>query len=143
VNDVVRGALTLMKYKLRDTIVHHDLGPVRNVTGDLGKMEQVIINILSNAVDAMPEGGNISIITEQQGDVVRMRISDTGDGIPQENLSRVFDPFFTTKETGTGTGLGLSICYGIVKQHQGTIEINSIVEQGTTVTVHLPAGGVS
>jgi signal transduction histidine kinase len=143
VNDVVRGALTLMKYKLRDTIIHHDLGPVRDVTGDLGKMEQVIINILSNASDAMPDGGNISIITEQRGGVVRMRISDTGAGIPPENLSRVFDPFFTTKETGTGTGLGLSICYGIVKQHRGTIEINSIGQRGTTVTIHLPAGGAS
>jgi signal transduction histidine kinase len=143
VNDVVRGALTLMKYKLRDTIVHHDLGPVREVTGDLGKMEQVIINILSNAADAMPEGGNISITTEQQGDEARLRISDTGSGIPPENLSRVFDPFFTTKETGTGTGLGLSICYGIVKQHRGTIEITSGVEKGTTVTIQLPAGGAS
>ncbi len=143
VNDVARGALTLMKYKLRDTVIHHDLGPVREVTGDLGKMEQVFINILSNAVDAMPEGGDIFITTEQQGDEVRIRISDTGAGIPPENLSRVFDPFFTTKETGTGTGLGLSICYGIVKQHRGTIEINSIVEKGTTVTIHLPAGGAS
>ncbi len=143
VNDVVRGALTLMKFKLRETIIHHDLGPVRDVTGDLGKMEQVIINILSNAKDAMPEGGNISITTEQRGDDVQMRISDTGVGIPPENLSRVFDPFFTTKETGTGTGLGLSICYGIVKQHRGTIEINSMVEKGTTVTIHLPAGGAS
>jgi signal transduction histidine kinase len=143
VNDVVRGALTLMKYKLQDTIISHDLGPVREVTGDLVKMEQVIINILSNAKDAMPEGGNISISTEQRADEVRIRISDTGTGIPPENLSRVFDPFFTTKETGTGTGLGLSICYGIVKQHRGTIEINSIVEKGTTVTVHLPAGGAS
>ncbi len=143
VNDVVRGAMTLMKYKLRDAIIHHDLGPVREVTGDLGKMEQVIINILSNSTDAMPEGGNISITTEQRVDDVRIRISDTGVGIPPENLPRVFDPFFTTKETGTGTGLGLSICYGIVKQHRGKIEITSEVGKGTTVTVHLPVGGTS
>lgn len=142
-NDVVRGALTLMKYKLRDIVIHHDLGPVRDVTGDLGKMEQVFINILSNATDAMPEGGDIFITTEQRGDEVQIRISDTGAGIPPENLSRVFDPFFTTKETGSGTGLGLSICYGIVKQHRGTLEISSTGGKGTTVTVRLPAGGAS
>lgn len=143
VNDVVRGALTLMKYRLRAAVIHHDLGPVREVKGDLGKMEQVFINILSNAADAMPEGGDIFTTTEQQGDEVRIRISDTGAGIPPENLSRVFDPFFTTKETGTGTGLGLSICYGIVQQHRGTIEISSAGGKGTTVTVRLPTGGAS
>ncbi|MCK9420728.1 MAG: ATP-binding protein [Nitrospirae bacterium] len=143
VNDVVRGALTLMKYRLRDTVIHHDLGPVREVTGDLSKMEQVFINLLSNAADAMPEGGDIFITTGLQGDDVEIRISDTGSGIPPENLSRVFDPFFTTKETGSGTGLGLSICYGIVKQHRGTIEIDSTGGKGTTVTVRLPAGGAS
>jgi two-component system NtrC family sensor kinase len=143
VNDVVRGALTLMKYRLRDTVVHHDLGPVREVTGDMGKMEQVFINLLSNAADAMPEGGDIFITTEQKGDDVQIRITDTGNGISPENLSRVFDPFFTTKEPGSGTGLGLSICYGIVKQHRGTIEISSSGKKGTTVTIQLPAGGAS
>ena len=143
VNDVVRGALTLMKFRLRDIIIHHDLGATREVSGDLGKIEQVFINLLSNAVDAMPEGGDIFIATGQQGDEVQIRISDTGPGISPENLSRVFDPFFTTKEAGSGTGLGLSICYGIVKQHGGTIELSSTEGKGTTVTVHLPAGGAS
>lgn len=140
VNDVVRGALTLMKYRLRDIVIHLDLGKVRAVNGDLGKMEQVFINLLSNAVDAMPEGGDMFITTEQLGDEVRIRISDTGAGIPPENLPRVFDPFFTTKETGSGTGLGLSICYGIVKQHRGTIELSSTEGKGTNVAVCFPAG---
>ena len=108
------------------------------MTGEPGKLEQVFINVLSNAAEAMPGGGRISIVSCQQNGAVLVRISDTGSGIPEEQLSRVFDPFFTTKEIGTGTGLGLSLCYGIIKQHDGTIEISSTPEKGTTVTIQIP-----
>jgi signal transduction histidine kinase len=138
VNRVVRGALTLLEYKIKNIAVKQDLTEVPDVMGDAGKLEQVIINILSNAVEAMPGGGAITIETARSGAHVRIRIRDSGAGIPETHLSRVFDPFFTTKETGRGTGLGLSISYGIIKDHHGTIEVDSTGRQGTTVTILVP-----
>ncbi len=138
IETVIKGALTLMQYKLSAIRVQQDLTPVSDIMGDPGKLEQVFINILANSLEAMPEGGAISVSTSQKGDFIRVRISDTGGGIAAENVSRVFDPFFTTKEIGKGTGLGLSICYGIIKQHQGTISISSTTGEGTTVSIRLP-----
>lgn len=138
VNSVVQGALTLLQYKLGTVTVLRDLGLVPDIMGDPGKLQQVFINVLANSVEAMPAGGTISIATAAQGRTVVARISDTGSGIDPENVSRVFDPFFTTKEIGTGTGLGLSICYGIIRQHNGSIEVDSAPGRGTTLTVKLP-----
>lgn len=137
-NSVVRAAMTLLQYKVKNILVKQDLAEVPDVMADAGKLEQVFINILSNAVEAMPGGGTITIETARVGAGVRVRIQDTGGGIPEKNLSRVFDPFFTTKETGRGTGLGLSICYGIIKDHHGTIDVTSVMEKGTTVTITIP-----
>jgi signal transduction histidine kinase len=137
-NSIVRGALTLLQYKLKNILVKQDLANVSEVLGDAGKLEQVIINILSNAVEAMPQGGTISIATSRSKAGVRVRIEDTGPGIPEGNLTRVFDPFFTTKEPGAGTGLGLSICYGIIKDHHGTIDVSSMNGKGTMVTITIP-----
>ena len=106
--------------------------------GDGGKLEQVFINILSNSLEAMPDGGRIFISSSQKNGWIEVRVTDTGLGITRENLSRVFDPFFTTKEIGSGTGLGLSICYGIITQHHGHIELSSIVGKGTTATIKIP-----
>jgi two-component system NtrC family sensor kinase len=95
------------------------------------------MNLLVNAAQAIPDRGTITITTSSKDDLVRIAVSDTGMGIPQENLPKVFDPGFTTKGVGVGTGLGLSICYRIIEQHQGRIEVESS-NQGTTFTVVLP-----
>jgi signal transduction histidine kinase len=141
INTVIRRMLTLMQCKLSTFTVLQELGPVPDIMGDPGKLEQVFINILSNSIEAMPDGGTISISTAVLGDIVTTRITDTGTGIESENLSRIFDPFFSTKEVGIGTGLGLSICYGIIKQHGGNIEVVSTLGKGTTLTVKLPIKG--
>jgi two-component system NtrC family sensor kinase len=105
-------------------------------------LEQVFLNILRNAIDAMPAGGRLSVamgVLEQGAErLFEVRISDTGAGIPPENLPKIFDPFFTTKEVGKGTGLGLSVSYGIVRAHGGVIEVQSEVGKGSTFTVVLP-----
>nr|WP_284694518.1 ATP-binding protein [Geomonas sp. Red32] len=136
---VVQAALTLMSYQLRGITVVKKLPPgLPEVMGDQGKLEQVFINILDNAVRAMPGGGTITLSASHKGSLAEIAIADTGVGIEQENLSRAFDPFFTTRELGDGTGLGLSICYGIIRQHGGSLEIASAVGRGTTLTVRLP-----
>jgi two-component system NtrC family sensor kinase len=138
VNTVINGSLTLLEYKLKNIDLVQDLAPLPEIMGDRGKLEQVFINIISNSLEAMPEGGKITLSSSQKNGMIQVRVADTGPGIAEENQSRVFDPFFTTKEIGSGTGLGLSICYGIIKQHHGRIEISSIVGRGTVVTVKIP-----
>ena len=102
------------------------------------QLNQVFMNLLVNAAQAIEAHGVISIETESDDDWVRVRISDTGAGIAPENLKRIFDPFFTTKPVGKGTGLGLSLSYGIVKRHGGKIEVQSELGVGTTFTVCIP-----
>jgi signal transduction histidine kinase len=96
------------------------------------------MNILVNAAQAIEKSGEITIETESKNGAVEVRISDTGSGIPKENLTRIFDPFFTTKEVGKGTGLGMNIAYNIIKKHNGTITVDSKVGEGTTFTIRLP-----
>jgi signal transduction histidine kinase len=139
INAIIQGSLTLLGYRLKNIDLRQDLTPVPAVMGDRGKLEQVFINILSNSLEAMPEGGRLTVASSEKNGLIEVRLSDTGTGIAEENLPRIFDPFFTTKEIGEGTGLGLSICYGIIKQHGGEIEISSTERQGTTVVVTLPA----
>ncbi len=109
------------------------------IYGNVGEIEQVFLNLLINAQQAMPEGGRIDIELAFDGQTTTARIRDTGEGIPQENLSRVFDPFFTTREGEGGTGLGLSIIYGIIENHHGTIGVESRSGEGTTFTLQFPA----
>ena len=124
------------------------------IYGDVGMLEQVLMNLVVNARDAMPAGGNLTIATgveavdEKQtaqnpgaspGLHVWLAVSDTGSGIARENLPRIFEPFFTTKEVGKGTGLGLATVYGIVQQHHGWITVTSEVNKGTTFQIHFPA----
>jgi two-component system NtrC family sensor kinase len=139
INEAIARALVWMDHQLGRVVVEQDLAPVPEVMGDRLKLEQVFINVLSNALEAMPEGGRLSIATVSNEGMVEVRISDTGTGIAEENLSKVFDPFFTTKEVGSGTGLGLYLCYGIIRQHCGLIDISSSVGQGTTVSISIPA----
>lgn len=101
------------------------------------QIQQVIVNLCSNAVDAMPDGGSITIITKKVGEQIAIEISDTGSGMTEEVMKHIFEPFFTTKEAGKGTGLGLSLCYEIIKKHNGVIEVESKVGEGTTFRVKL------
>jgi signal transduction histidine kinase/FixJ family two-component response regulator len=102
------------------------------------QINQVFMNILVNAAQAIEKSGEITIETEVKEDAVEVRISDTGCGIPKENLTRIFDPFFTTKDVGKGTGLGMNIVYNIIKKHNGSITVDSEVGKGTTFTIRLP-----
>ena len=111
---------------------------------DCQQLRQVVLNLLTNASDAMTQGGTLTLRvaagqTESGGGAVVIEFADTGTGIKSEDLVRVWEPFFTTKDEGKGTGLGLAICRRIVEEHKGTIRIDSEVGQGTTVRVTLPA----
>lgn len=114
------------------------LPPLR---ADPSQLQQVFMNILMNAAQAMDQQGRLTVVTRvtPDGDAVEIQIGDTGHGIRREHLDRIFDPFFTTGKEGHGTGLGLSIAYGIISKHQGTIAVESEVGVGTTFTIRLPA----
>jgi signal transduction histidine kinase len=112
------------------------------VLADGDQLEQVLLNLLSNAVDAMPRGGTVRItLAPEPDDHVSFSVSDEGVGIPEEIRDSIFDPFFSTKEIGKGTGLGLSISYGIVRDHGGDILLESQPGRGTTFRVVLPRSG--
>ncbi len=109
------------------------------VTGDAGQLQQAVLALAANALDAMPVGGTLTLCAHNADNRVLVEVRDTGLGIAAENLPRIFDPFFTTKEVGSGTGLGLAVCYGIVTEHGGRLEVQSQMGQGTTFTISLPA----
>jgi CheY-like chemotaxis protein len=155
-NEVIANLTKMLNRVLRENIdlqcQYAALLPY--VQADTGMIEQVILNLVVNARDAMPQGGQLRVATEQvtlveaharvnpkarAGEFVCVMVSDTGTGIAPEVLPRIFEPFFTTKELGKGTGLGLATVYGIVKQHEGWIEVSSQVGVGSTFTVFLPA----
>ena len=107
--------------------------------GDEDKLQQAFLNLFLNSIQAMDEGGIIYVdAREQPKGYLRIDISDTGEGIPEEKLDKIFDPFFTTKDVGKGTGLGLSIVYGIIRKHGGHIEVKSRLGEGTTFSIFLP-----
>ena len=111
------------------------------IQADPAQLRQVLLNLLTNAAEAMPGGGTITVGTRAVsagGDGIELTVADTGCGIPEESLPRLFTPFFTTKPIGKGTGLGLAISYGIVKMHRGSIDVQSKVGAGTTFTIRLP-----
>ena len=128
-----------LKYKANIT---KNLTPLPPIQCFPGQLNQVFMNLLVNAAQAMPDFGEITISTDIKDDNIVIQISDTGQGIPKESIARIFDPFYTTKEVGKGTGLGLSITHGIIKKHNGTIDIDSEVGKGTTFTIHIPVEGV-
>jgi signal transduction histidine kinase len=112
--------------------------PLPSIMGNRGRLQQVLMNLLLNAVDAMPEGGTIAVRASASAGRVRLTVSDTGVGIPAEHLEKIYDPFFTTKPRGQGTGLGLSVSYGIIKEHAGTLTAESAPGEGSRFIVSLP-----
>jgi len=145
-NDVVHRTVPLIEDMARHRGVELTLeldASLPLVEADSAQLEQVVLNLINNALDAMPEGGRISFrsgLIEKSGREkwVCVEVEDTGDGIAEEHLSRVFDPFFTTKEVGQGTGLGLSISYGIMEEHGGAIRVDSRSGEGTCFKLYLP-----
>jgi signal transduction histidine kinase len=111
------------------------------ISADPIKLEQVVLNILLNAIHSITPPGRIGITTQVAGDFVEIIISDTGCGIPEEYIGKIFDPFYTTKDSTKGTGLGLAVSYGIIKKHGGSIEVTSTVGKGSTFSVRLPIDG--
>lgn len=137
INDI----LTLLDYRVKKQSINSqtEIPDDIEVWGELDKLQQVFLNIISNAIDAMPEGGTLKVEAERKENNIVIRISDTGIGIKNEHLTRIFEPFFTTKGYGRGTGLGLSISYQIVKEHDGDITVESEYGKGTIFTITLPA----
>ena len=127
-----------LKYKA-DVI--KDYGDLPRVQCYPQLLNQVFMNLLINAVQSIEKRGEINIKTRADNGYVEIKISDTGSGIPKENLNRIFDPFFTTKDVGKGTGLGLNVAYNIIKKHHGKIDVNSGVGKGTTFTIKIPVTG--
>ena len=156
INALIEGLLKMLNRLIgEDITIKTDLeAGAWTVSADKGTIEQTITNLLVNARDAMPEGGTITIRTEnvtlgeddrgviaeaRPGRFVRLSVSDMGTGMSKETLQHIFDPFFTTKGTGKGTGLGLSVVHGIVKQHGGWIKVDSEPGRGSTFEIYLPA----
>jgi signal transduction histidine kinase len=133
------GKLYLEPLSNQNITLTFDVAPALPLLeGSRDKLKQVFINLISNARDAMPNGGSIRIRTAAARGGLSITVSDTGVGIPTENIGRIFDAFFTTKKELSGVGLGLSVSYGIIQQHKGSIEVQSTVGEGTTFTIKLP-----
>jgi two-component system NtrC family sensor kinase len=144
INRTVESGLTLLgkQAMFQNIEVVRELDPsLPPILANPTQLSQVLINLVTNAIDAMPRGGVLAVRTGPagEGDYVRFEVSDTGCGISPDNLQKIFDPFFTTKAVGKGTGLGLSVVYGIVEDHEGRIGVSSSPGTGTTFTIDLPA----
>jgi len=154
INDIIEKSASMFARTKKEIRVHNQLAPeVWAVEVDRGQIEQVLLNLYINAWQAMPDGGDLYLITEnlfldenyvrpykvKPGCYVKVTVADSGVGIDKADMVRVFEPFFTTKEMGRGTGLGLASVYGIVKGHGGHINVYSEKGRGTTFTIYLPA----
>jgi len=138
-NDVVEKTLALMGPEIENRGVTVKKKLSRNLTPtliDATQMQQVLVNLVKNAVQAMTTGGTLTLQTGETGDHVWVSVTDTGGGIPQEQLNRIFEPFYTTKKKGTG--LGLMIVQRIIRAHDGRVELESLVGRGTTFRIWLP-----
>ena len=141
VNNIVADTLSLIERQLLENKIEviKKLAPdIKQVEGNHGQLQQVLTNIIINAQQAMPEGGQLFISTRNENGNVAIEFKDTGCWIPEKYKDRIFEPFFTTKMDWKGTGLGLSICYDIIKNHNGSIEVDSRLGKGTVFTIILP-----
>jgi two-component system NtrC family sensor kinase len=112
-------------------------GPVE-ARCDKEQIQQAVLAIVMNAIEAMPHGGTLTVGAFTEGDNIKISITDTGEGISDEHLPHIFEPFYTSKKDGKGIGLGLSVAYGIVERHKGQIDLESVVGKGTTFIITIP-----
>lgn len=141
VRQIMQGVLILLNPQLRRqhiTIAENYPATSASVQARPDQLEQVFINVILNAIDAMPDGGHLTVNVEADDNFVTVQIVDTGIGIPVENVAHLFEPFFTTKARGAGTGLGLFVSHQIIDQHGGAIEVHSKLSRGTTFAIKLP-----
>ena len=146
VNGLMLETLSLMDHQLRKSKVEVKVdldASLQPTLANGGKLQQVFMNLVLNARDAMPEGGQLIIHTCQEDSYLVIKVQDSGTGISQENVNRIYDPFFTTKKAGEGSGLGLSVSYGIIQEHSGRINVETAAGQGTTFRLHLPVKRVN
>lgn len=139
--DVVRSAANLVSHQKRGKDISHviEIEPgLPMILADGGQIQQAVIALATNAIDAMPDGGTLTFRVASKGNRILIEVADTGGGIPQENMPKIFEPFFTTKDVGKGTGLGLAVCYGIISEHNGRISVRSTPGKGTTFSILLP-----
>ncbi len=142
VKETILKALELVAHRMDEQVIiltQRFDKDMPQIWGDGHYLQQVFLNIILNALDAMPKGGNLTIIGRRDPSNVSISITDTGCGIPKENMERLFDPFFSTKGVGEGTGLGLSVGLGIIREHRGEISVESEINKGSTFTVTLPS----
>jgi two-component system NtrC family sensor kinase len=141
INQVIKGAARLVTHQQRGENIGIEIEAEENlpmVSGDAGQLSQAVVVLATNAIDAMPDGGTLTLRAIHSGSRVLIQVKDTGVGIAPENMTKIFDPFFTTKDVGKGTGLGLAVCYGILSDHGGRLDVRSSVGVGTTFTITLP-----
>ncbi|MBW1997676.1 MAG: PAS domain-containing protein [Deltaproteobacteria bacterium] len=141
VNEAIKSVISLTRHRMEIQNIHliTDMSEAPlMIKGDLNQIQQCLLNLIFNAMEAMPRGGELKIVSSLDNDKARIEIRDTGCGIPAEHFNRIFDPFFTTKGEGEGTGLGLSIVYGIVKLHGGEITVSSEVNKGSSFVMTFP-----
>jgi len=141
INEVINRSFELAAHsaELQHVQVVKELDPsLPKTMADFAQLQQVCTNIIVNAIEAMPEGGNLTIRTSANNGQVKIEVQDTGVGISTENLRKLFIPFFTTKRAVKGVGLGLAVSYGIIQRHRGRIEVQSKEREGTTFTIYLP-----
>ncbi len=138
--DLFEKTLALVRFdpRFKEVTVERKVSDTSSVLVNPDQIQQLFMNLLLNALDAMPNGGKIVAETFEEGNCVVFRLTDTGIGMDETTITKIFDPFYTTKPPGKGTGLGLSICYGIVKHHKGTIDVSSRLGQGTTFELRFP-----
>jgi len=159
-NQVIRSVEKILRRTI-PRMINFDLqldDSLKNVAADAGQCEQILMNLYINAKDSMPDGGTLTLKTENvhlkdkpdtvhinlpPGDYIRLTIADTGHGIPEDALNHIYEPFFTTKEKGKGTGLGLSMVYALVQNYDGAIECSSDPGTGTTFRIYLPPAGAA
>lgn len=141
ITETIRYSARLIEHQSRTKridIVIEDAENLPLINADEGQMQQAILALATNAVDAMPDGGTLTFRSYTEKHRILIEIQDTGIGIPADDIPKIFEPFFTTKETGKGTGLGLAVCYGIITEHGGRLAVRSNVNIGTTFTIYLP-----
>jgi signal transduction histidine kinase len=135
--EIVRPRWSQSDFAGTPIVVRQQLGPVPGIRACAAELREALINLVLNAVDAMPNGGSLTLETRRDGDWVLLTVADSGTGVPPEVRRRIFEPFFTTKDSGTG--LGLSIVSGIISSYGGTIDMDSAPGTGTTFMIRLPA----